>query len=33
MINKEPTPFDGKCDYVIHDDAGKVLEEILGGEE
>jgi NAD-dependent deacetylase len=33
MINKEPTPFDGKCDYVIHDDAGKVLEEILGDEE
>ncbi len=29
LINFEPTPLDRKFDYVIHDDIGKVLKEIL----
>ncbi|MBR6866472.1 MAG: NAD-dependent protein deacylase, partial [Bacilli bacterium] len=29
LINKEPTPRDSFFEYVIHDDIGKVLEELL----
>lgn len=30
MINKEPTPYDSHCDYVIHEDIGDTLEALLG---
>ena len=29
IINLEPTPYDRECDYVIHEDLGKALEELL----
>ena len=29
IINKEETAYDSKCDYVIHEDIGEVLEQIL----
>ena len=29
IINKEPTPLDNLADYVIHDEAGKVLPQIV----
>ena len=29
IINKEPTPFDDLADYVIHEEAGKVLPRIV----
>ena len=29
IINLEPTPYDSRCDYVIHEDLGAVLQEIL----
>jgi NAD-dependent deacetylase len=29
IVNKEPTPRDSFFDYVIHDDVGKILTEIL----
>lgn len=32
IINKEPTPRDGAFTYVIHDDIGRVLTEILKNE-
>lgn len=31
LINKERTPLDEEFDYVIHDDVGKVLKELLHG--
>lgn len=30
IINKEATPYDRYCDYVIHEDLGEVLSLILG---
>lgn len=30
IINKEETPFDRACDYVIHEDIGEALSLILG---
>lgn len=29
LINKEKTPYDTRCDLVIYDSIGKVMEEIL----
>ena len=29
LVNKEPTPYDSRFDYVIHEDIGDVLERIL----
>jgi NAD-dependent deacetylase len=29
IINKEPTPLDDLADYVIHDEAGKILPQIV----
>lgn len=29
IINKEPTPLDDMADYVIHDEAGKILTQII----
>ena len=29
IINKETTPYDRSCDFVFHDDVGKILAEIL----
>ena len=26
LINKQPTPYDGRADLVIHDAIGKVME-------
>jgi NAD-dependent deacetylase len=30
IINKDPTPMDQLADYVIHEEAGKVLPQIVG---
>ncbi|MDY6431156.1 MAG: NAD-dependent protein deacylase [Bacilli bacterium] len=30
LINAEETPFDSKCDYVIHEDIGETLQAIFG---
>jgi NAD-dependent SIR2 family protein deacetylase len=29
LINKETTPLDDLADYVIHDEAGKVLPQVV----